>query len=220
MRDRDALDKEDSAAASTAAESQPTAIENKRQAARRRFMRMGAGGAAGLMVTVVHKRAFAGAKKTTVQSLCGSLQGTPDFIKNGGSSGVTSKKITLSAMGTPKGLVCTNPSKITDITRDNKTKYWSRSPFTTGTPYNPVGARKETNGDWFTFNDNIVQAGYGSLDETLARGNEWRVLEHGYCPIFLQDGKLVVRQEAQYGYYKSYQKYLAQAPGDLQACKL
>ena len=217
MRDRDALDKEDSAAASTAAESQPTAIENKRQAARRRFMRMGAGGAAGLMVTVVHKRAFAGAKKTTVQSLCGSLQGTPDFIKNGGSSGVTSKKITLSAMGTPKGLVCTNPSKNTSAIRENKTKYWSHSPFAAGARKVPDGQGGQV---WYTFNDNIVEAGYGNLNDTLARGNEWRILEHGYCPIQVDaQGQLVFvpGQGDAKVYYRSYNNYVNRI--DPKACK-
>ena len=216
MRDRDALDKEDSAAASTAAESQPTAIENKRQAARRRFMRMGAGGAAGLMVTVVHKRAFAGAKKTTVQSLCGSLQGKPDFIKNGGSSGVTSKKITLSAMGTPKGLVCKNPSPNTSALRENKTKYWSHSPFAAGARKVDVGGGQ----DWYTFNDNIVEAGYGNLNDTLARGNEWRILEHGYCPIQVDtQGQLVFvpGQGPEKFYYKSYNNYVNRI--DPKACK-
>ena len=212
MRDRDALDKEDSAAASTAAESQPTAIENKRQAARRRFMRMGAGGAAGLMVTVVHKRAFAGAKKTTVQSLCGSLQGTPDFIKNGSSSGVTSKKITLSAMGTPKGLVCTNPSTNTSALRENRTKYWSNSPFAAGARNRNVPGAQ----DWYTFNDNIVEAGYGNLNDTLARGNEWRILEHGYCPIQVDSqGHLVVVPGQVY--FKSYNNYVNKH--DPKACK-
>lgn len=216
MRDRDALDKEDSAAASSVAESQPTILENKRQAARRRFMRMGAGGAAGLMVTVVHKRAFAGAKKTTVQSLCGSLQGTPDFIKNGGSSGVTSKKITLSAMGTPKGLVCKNPSPNTSALRENKTKYWSHSPFAAGARKVDVGGGQ----DWYTFNDNIVEAGYGNLNDTLARGNEWRILEHGYCPIQVDaQGQLVFvpGQGPEKFYYNSYNNYVNRI--DPKACK-
>lgn len=212
MRDRYALDKEGSAATPPAAESQPTPLENKRLAARRRFMRMGTGGAAGLMVTVVHKRAFAGAKKTTVQSLCGSLQGTPDFIKNGNGAGVTSKQITLSAMGTPKGLVCTNPSPNSSTApRDNKTKYWADSPFAAG------GPRKDVNGDWFTFNDNIVAAGSGKLDTTLTQGNEWRILEHGYCPIKVDaQGRLFVEQ-GKATYYRSYQKYKDGA--DAQACK-
>ena len=189
MRDRDAMDNEGSAATPLAAESQPTPLESKRMAARRRFMRMGAGGAAGLMVTVVHKRAFAGAKKTSVQSLCGSLQGTPDFIKNNKNAGVTSKKITLSAMGTPKGLVCTNPSPGSYTLREEEVPF--RASIYDGT------VTKDGN-KWYTYKENIVQAGTGDLNSTLIKGNEWRLLEKGWCPIKVKNGELVVEQGIKY----------------------
>ena len=192
MRDRDAMDNEGSAATPLAAESPPTPLESKRMAARRRFMRMGAGGAAGLMVTVVHKRAFAGAKKTSVQSLCGSLQGTPDFIKNNKNAGVTSKKITLSAMGTPKGLVCTNPSPGSYTSREKEVDFRAAQ-YSNLTEINK--------GDkWYTYKEDIVKQGTGDLNSTLIKGNEWRLLEKGWCPIKVEGGRVFV--EPGHIYYK------------------
>ncbi len=76
--------------------------EETRVAARRRFLRAGAGGSAALVMTVTHKRAFAGMKKGVVASNCASLlQGTPDL------TGMKHKKpLEFSAMGTPKNLIC------------------------------------------------------------------------------------------------------------------
>ena len=52
------------------------ATEDKRVAARRRFLRVGAGGSAALVMTVTHKRSFAGGvKKGVVASHCTSLRG-------------------------------------------------------------------------------------------------------------------------------------------------
>lgn len=77
--------------------------EAKRVAARRRFLRMGAGGSAAVLVTVVHKRAFAGggAKKGSVISHCVSIGGVPDI------KGMDQKKaLQISAGGTLKHTVC------------------------------------------------------------------------------------------------------------------
>lgn len=168
------------AAAGAAQQSQPA--EAKRLSARRRFMRMGAGGTAGLMVTVVHKRAFAG-KKTTIQSLCGSLAGTPNFIKNGNGAGMTTKKITLSAMGTPKGLVCGPTQPATNWTRSEEGKYWTNSPF---------GANARIEGSKiYTYEEASVKLGGIDINDTLTKGNEWRLVENGWCPIKLDSNGML-----------------------------
>ena len=85
------------------AEAEVQTEEAKRVAARRRFLRMGAGGSA-VLVTIVHKRAFAqgmSLKKGAIASACVSMQGVPDI------KGLNQKKaLQLSAMGNPKNVMC------------------------------------------------------------------------------------------------------------------
>ena len=79
--------------------------ENKRVAARRRFLRTGASGSAALIMTVTHKRSFAGGiKKGVLASNCTSLKGIADL------TGTKHKTpLEVSAMGTPKNLICRHP---------------------------------------------------------------------------------------------------------------
>ena len=80
------------------------AAEAKRVAARRRFLRAGGGGSAALVLTVVHKRSFAGMKKGVIASQCTSLHGVADL------TGAKHKKpLEMSAMGTPKNMICRQP---------------------------------------------------------------------------------------------------------------
>ena len=82
------------------------AAEAKRVAARRRFLRVGGGGSAALVLTVVHKRSFAGMKKGVIASQCTSLRGVADL------TGAKHKKpLEMSAMGTPKNMICRPPDK-------------------------------------------------------------------------------------------------------------
>jgi hypothetical protein len=81
----------------------PVSTNDRRIEARRKFLRMGAGGSAALVVTVMHKRAFAGPKKGdgAVASNCASLRGVPDLRKAD-----KKKALEASAMGTPKHMFC------------------------------------------------------------------------------------------------------------------
>ena len=197
MSDRENQDLSDVAEGRAHEQASAASVEAKRLLARRRFMRMGAGGTAGLMVTVVHKRAF-GAKKTTVQSLCGSLQGTPNFIKNGGGAGMTSKKITLSAMGTPKGLVCNAPRQGFNITRNNEGRYFVvDGPFSSlkGNPTVVPESGDPDKAKIYTFADQQVEWGGVNLSESLTYGNEWRLVEKGWCPIYVDGNGLLQTQK-------------------------
>ena len=98
------------------------AAEEKRVAARRRFLRIGAGGSAALVMTVTHKRAFAGGiKKGVMASICTSLRGVADL------TGVKHKNaLETSAMGTPKNMICrprtndTNPVGSCTLTHESR----------------------------------------------------------------------------------------------------
>ena len=197
MSDRENQDLSDVAEGRAHEQASAASVEAKRLLARRRFMRMGAGGTAGLMVTVVHKRAF-GAKKTTVQSLCGSLQGTPNFIKNGAGAGMTSKKITLSAMGTPKGLVCNAPPRGFNTTRNNEGRYFVvDGPFSSlkGNPTVVPESGDPDKAKIYTFADQEVEWGGANLSESLTYGNEWRLVEKGWCPIYVDGNGLLQTQK-------------------------
>ena len=193
MSDRENQDLSDVAEGRAHEQASAASVEAKRLSARRRFMRMGAGGTAGLMVTVVHKRAF-GAKKTTVQSLCGSLQGTPNFIKNGGGAGMTSKKITLSAMGTPKGLVCNAPPRAAfNTARNNEGRYFVVNDLLKGRVVPESGDPDKAK--IYTFADQEVEWGGENLSESLTYGNEWRLVEKGWCPIYVDGNGLLQTQK-------------------------
>ena len=80
------------------------AAEAKRVAARRRFLRVGGGGSAALVLTVVHKRSFAGMKKGVIASQCTSLQGVADL------TGAKHKNPLVMSVGhTPKNMICRQP---------------------------------------------------------------------------------------------------------------
>lgn len=157
------------------------AEEAKRIAARRRFLHLGAGGSA-VMVTIVHKRAFAGGgtiKKGAIASACVSMQGVPDL------KGVTQKKgLQASALGTPKNLACTpRPVANTCIT-----------PQGNDTLINSFG--NEVNFSYFDHNQ--LKDGCGVLgtpigpdgnglinacDGTISCSYNYRLQVKHYCPI-------------------------------------
>ena len=221
MSDRENQDLSDVAEGRAHEQASAASVEAKRLLARRRFMRMGAGGTAGLMVTVVHKRAF-GAKKTTVQSLCGSLQGTPNFIKNGAGAGMTSKKITLSAMGTPKGLVCNAPRPGFNATRSNEGRYflvdqnWGAPTLPRG-PTIVVDSNDPNKAKIYTFTDQEIAWGGKDLSESLTYGNEWRLVEKGWCPIKVDNGRLYIDSSARILKISDYKD--RNVPSKQMACK-
>ena len=157
------------------------ATEEKRVAARRRFLRVGAGGSAALVMTVTHKRSFAGGvKKGVVASHCTSLQGVPDL------KGVKNKKaLEFSAMGTPKHLICRRPGD--GQPQGNCAEiYPSRY--------------ANINGDTYLVADgNELNKGCGNLNDTVAKSQNYRLYGQdnvggkapgygegsggGFCPI-------------------------------------
>lgn len=157
------------------------ATEDKRVAARRRFLRVGAGGSAALVMTVTHKRSFAGGvKKGVVASHCTSLRGVPDL------KGVKNKKaLEFSAMGTPKHLICRRPGD--GQPQGNCAEiYPSRY--------------ANINGDTYLVADgNELNKGCGNLNDTVAKSQNYRLYGQdnvggkapgygegsggGFCPI-------------------------------------
>lgn len=173
------------------------AAEAKRVAARRRFLRVGGGGSAALVLTVVHKRSFAGMKKGVIASQCTSLRGVADL------TGAKHKKpLEMSAMGTPKNMICRQPG-------DGK----------------PVGNCQEIypsryvdqNGKYYLVaNGDEINKGCGNLELTVQKSANYRLYgtdkvggkppgwgegSHGeYCPIaFDANGDLNYVQK---NYYK------------------
>ncbi len=144
---------------------EPTA-EDRQAWARRRFLRVGAGGTAALVVTVTHKRAFAGIKKNVVASNCASLQGVPD-LKHADKK----KALVTSAMGTPKGMICRprdqTPPACPTIS-DKKSKYY-KYPWDSGQQYY-ISAGK-------------FKKGCGTIEQTVQTSYNYRLYEKGYCPI-------------------------------------
>ena len=164
--------------------------EAKRVAARRRFLRMGAGGSAAVLVTVVHKRAFAGgssAKKGSVVSQCVSMGGTPDI------KGLDHKKaLQVSAGGTLKHTVCyTNPNN-------------PPPPNTCNQPLGgeaPVyGLVQSAKGGWKVeevarvpvFSDNQMKHGCGNLEDMLSSPYQYnyRLYKKFYCPVRINGGMI------------------------------
>jgi hypothetical protein len=73
------------------------AVEARRAAARRRFLKQGATAGSGLVIyTIYHNRSFAGTKKIMVSSAeaCTSMHGTAGKKKKAVSS-ITGKKVTV-----------------------------------------------------------------------------------------------------------------------------
>jgi len=143
--------------------------EAKRLAARRRFLRMGAGASASaVLVTVVHKRAFAGGttiKKGAVASACVSLQGVPDM------KGLNDKKaLQFSAMGSPKNVMCRPRDSTVNscVTPQGKDTY-----------VNEFG--QKVNYQYYT--DKQLKDGCGVLEDTVRKSYDYRLLQKHYCPV-------------------------------------
>ena len=166
------------------------AAEEKRVAARRRFLRVGAGGSAALVMTVTHKRSFAGGiKKGVVASHCTSLQGVPDL------KGVKNKKaLEFSAMGTPKHLMCRPRSNDPNPVGNCAEIYPSRYVDSNGITH-------------LVADGNELNKGCGNLNDTVVKSQNYRLYGQdkvggkdpgygegsggGYCPIaFDNNGNL------------------------------
>lgn len=156
-------------------------VEAKRLAARRRFLR-GAGGSAALVVTVVHKRAFATTgfgKKGAVVSTCVSLQGVPDLRRTD-----HKKALELSQFGeAPKNVVCRPrdaPPPSCPAERETS-RYYNAS------------------GQQVKFLDpKYLKEGCGTLEETILKSRNYRLYEKGWCPIKYEFGTLSYDSTAQY----------------------
>lgn len=150
------------------AEQQPALshVDDRRVEARRRFLRMGAGGTAALVVTVTHKRAFAGIKKNVVASNCASLQGVPD-LKNADRK----KALETSAMGTPKGLICRPRDETPPVCPTTSTKKSQFYKFA------------NDSGQQFYISAKQFNKGCGSIEQTLQASHNYRLYEKGYCPL-------------------------------------
>ena len=150
------------------------AEQAKRLAARRRFLRAGAGvSASAVLVTVVHKRAFAGGttiKKGAIASACVSLQGVPDM------KGINNKKaLQFSAMGSPKNIVC----RPRDATVNNCV-----SPLGNGTYIDQFGSKV----NYQYYNTNQLKNGCGVLDDTVRNSYLYRLQHKHYCPVVFDSG--------------------------------
>lgn len=162
------------------AEGAPVRVDQRIEA-RRRFLKGSAGGSAMLMLTVTHKRAFAG-KKGTVASACTSLQGTPDL------KGIQNKKaLEASAMGTPKGLICRPKGPV-------------EGPALDGIPGTKWSENRDSSGNRVqVYKLAEMKNGLGDIQTTLNYANKARLYDVGYCPIFIDSsGVLQYDHNAQY----------------------
>jgi hypothetical protein len=158
-----------------------SSADDRRVQARRRFLRMGAGGSAALVVTVVHKRAFAGPKKNVVASNCASLRGVPD-LKHADKK----KALETSAMGTPKGLICRprdEPHPLPPAAGRKKSQFY-KFPNDSGQQYY-ISAKQ--------FDD-----GLGSIEKTVEASYNYRLYEKGYCPLKYDGRNLTYDRSATY----------------------
>jgi hypothetical protein len=149
---------------------QGASAEDRQGSARRRFLRAGAGGTAALVVTVAHKRAFAGIKKNVVASNCASFQGVPDL------KGADKKNaLQTSAMGTPKGLICRpRDQQISPPTDTRKSEFYKYA---------------NNEGQVLFIKSNGFKNGSGTIQKTLQMSHNYRLYEKGYCPLkFDQNG--------------------------------
>jgi hypothetical protein len=140
-----------------------SAAEDKRAAARRRFLKMGAGGSTAMMVTIMHKRAYAATtlKKGAIVSTCVSLQGYPD-IKHMDRK----KALQLSPGGTPKGVVCMPKPKTNQCVANQASKY-----------YNDQGQKV------LVVDGGKLGKGCGNIDDSLFFQRDYRLYELGHCPV-------------------------------------
>lgn len=167
--------------------------EDRKIAARRRFLRISTQGSAALVVTVAHRRTFAGIKKNVVASACASLQGTPDL------KGANQKKaLEASAMGTPKGLICRprppapDPNKVGSCT-PTKTSEFFKLDGNNYTKVPIVDGKQLENGCGSILIDSVPP------NNTIAASYNYRLYEKGYCPIvFDSSGGLEYKLDAQY----------------------
>ncbi|MFM8900114.1 MAG: hypothetical protein ACKOF9_09225 [Burkholderiales bacterium] len=156
-----------------------TMTDDQRAEARRKFLRMGAGGSAALVVTVVHKRAFAGKKNGgAVASNCVSLRGTPDLRKAD-----KKKALEASAFGTPNNMVCRPRDEI---------------PPHPGSP-TKTAKYSDVNGNRpLVYSSKKFKDGLGELNFTLEHANNYRLYEKGYCPIVYDQNGLRYDTSASY----------------------
>lgn len=181
--DRDTADTADTGCTEAQAGVAPVDVD-QRVEARRRFLKGGAGGSAMLMLTVTHKRAFAG-KKGSVASACTSLQGTPDI------KGINTKKaLEASAMGTPKGLIC-RPRDGVDPNRSDAIPGVTKESRYLDSLGNRVPVYDL---------DNLKQ-GLGDIQTTLNYSSKARLYDKGYCPVKI-DANGVLQYDHSAVYYK------------------
>lgn len=154
--------------------------EDKRIAARRRFLRMGAGGSA-MLVTIVHKRAFAAGmtiKKGAIASACVSLMGVPDI------KGLDSKRaLQLSAMGSPKHVVCNAKETVNTCS----------TPQGTASKYYDLNRQQVS-----YFKSNQFKNGCGDLQTTVDASYNYRLYQKGYCPVVYDSTGLHYKSDAMY----------------------
>lgn len=141
-----------------------------RTVARRRFLQMGAGGTAAVVVTVTHKRAFAGVKKGLIASRCTSLRGVPDLKHSTGKN-----PLQTSAMGTPKGAICRPQVNDSNPLGSMSTTQTAKFTDQSGTRFIVVDGKQ-------------LDKGFGDINTTLNKAYNYRLYQEGYCPIVLKDG--------------------------------
>jgi len=155
------------------------AAEDKRIAARRRFLKMGAGGSTAMLVTIMHQRAFAKEpkiKKGQIISACVSMQGVPDI------KGMKQKKaIQLSPLGSPKHVMCRPKPATNQCAANNPSRFFN--------------ADKE---HVLVVDGGTLDKGCGNLDDTLHYQRDFRLYEKGYCPVKVVNGDLMYDDTATY----------------------
>ena len=170
--------------------------DDARVEARRRFLRIGAGGSAALVVTVMHRRAFAsaGIKKNVIASACTSLQGVPDLQNT-----KSKRALETSAMGTPKGLIC-RPKQAGLAPGQLPPNLCAPGPYKNAQYRNQYGVVQRYN-DYSKLND-----GCGAIEHTAnmnpltfeTGSGSYRLYEKGWCPIKYDSSGLNYDTSAKY----------------------
>jgi hypothetical protein len=169
-----------------------SSAEDKRVAARRRFFKVGAGGSTAVVMTIAHRRAFAGILKGQMVSNCVSMQGVLDL------QGMNKQDpLLLSPMGTPQAVVCKPRGTEANLCND----------YQTGQYYNAQGDQVAV------IVEGEIAGGCGNLEDTLLYQSDFRLYEKGYCPVqVLPNGDLDYNRDAVY-----YEKFVNAASNNEQS---
>lgn len=171
----------------------PEAVDtmlDKRAAARRRFLRIGAAGSS-VLLTVVHQRAFAIARPVSVGKVVSTCVSGVADLKNAG----TQNALANSVMGGVDNFICRRPGNTFPTSTCPAGSTDTQFVNSVGTPGKYDAAYSGPPGVGSALN-----SGCGTVELTRTTSRDFRLYEKGWCPI-AWDGTSTLSYDTSAVYY-------------------